>query len=342
MFSANRLSVARKRRRLTQKALAVKAGISPVTLTRWGSDANEPEREKVELVAKALKFPIDFFYGDDLEELNPDAVSFRSLSSMSARERDAALSAGALAFYFDSWVKDKFNLPEVDLVDMSFERDPASAARTIRQHWGIGETPISHVVKLLESKGVRIFSLSENSRNVDAFSCWRDGTPYLFLNTFKSAEHGRFDAAHELGHLILHRHGGPRHNRDAEREANEFASSFLMPSVDVEARIPYVLSLDQIVNAKKRWGVSVSALTYRLHRLGRISDWHYRDFCIQINRRGYRSMEPDGLPREKSIVWNKVLSSLWRDRITKHHIAEILKIPLEEIEGILSRLNQRE
>ena len=335
MFNPNRLKIARKRRRLTQKALASQAGVSAVTLSRWGSESNEPAPEKVELVAAALAYPAGFFYGDDLEELSPDSVSFRSLSSMSARERNAALSAGALAYYFDDWVQERFNLPAVDLIDMSFERDPSAAARSLRQHWGLGEKPIVHIIKLLESKGVRVFSLSENSRNVDAFSCWRDNTPYVFLNTFKSAEHSRFDAAHELGHLVLHKHGGPKHSRDAEREANDFASSFLMPSADVEGRVPYVMSLDQIVKAKKRWGVSVAALTYRLHRLGRISDWHYRDFCIQINRHGYRTREPNGLPREESAVWSKVLSSLWADRVTKHHIANALQIPVEEIEGIL-------
>ena len=42
------------------------------------------------------------------------------------------------------------------------------------------------MIKLLESKGVRVFSLAENTKNVDAFSCWRNGTPYVFLNTFRS------------------------------------------------------------------------------------------------------------------------------------------------------------
>ena len=335
MFNPNRLALARKRQKLTQKALAKIAGVSPVTLSRWGAEANEPEPEKVALVANALGYPVAFFYGDDLDDPKPDAVSFRSLSSMSARERDAALSAGALAFYFDDWIQDRFNRPAVDILDMRFEPDPASAARSLRQHWGLGEQPIGHVIKLLESKGARVFSLSENTYTVDAFSCWRNGTPYIFLNCLKSAEHSRFDAAHELGHLVLHRHGGSKQGRDAEREANDFASSFLMPSPDVEARVKYVLSLDQIVQAKRRWGVSVAALAYRLHRLGRISDWHYREFCIQLNRRGYRTKEPEEMQREESAVWGKVLGSLWADKITKNHIADILKIPVEEIEGFL-------
>jgi Zn-dependent peptidase ImmA (M78 family) len=118
-------------------------------------------------------------------------------------------------------------------LDFSHERDPAGAARTLRQYWTIGEKPIGSMIKLLETKGIRVFSLSENTRNVDAFSCWRNGEPYVFLNKFKSTEHSRFDAAHELAHLVLHKHGGPSQGRSAESEAHAFASSFLMPRDDV-------------------------------------------------------------------------------------------------------------
>src|ERR1019366_8677635 len=68
----------------------------------------------------------------------------------------------------------KFNLPEPKLIDLSHERDPAAAARTLRQVWALGEQPISNMVRLLELKGVRVFSLAENTKNVDAFSCWRN------------------------------------------------------------------------------------------------------------------------------------------------------------------------
>jgi len=190
------------------------------------------------------------------------------------------------------------------------------------------------MTKLLESKGVRIFSLSENNKNVDAFSCWRGDIPYVFLNTFKTAEHSRFDSAHELGHLVLHKHGGPHQGRAAEKEANDFASSFLMPSSAIISRIPRTGSLNGLVQAKKRWGVSLAALAYRLHKLSLLSDWHYRSICITINKR-YRASEPEPIERETSIVWQTIFSEMWKEKITKTHIAEELNLPLEEIEGLV-------
>ncbi len=88
--------------------------------------------------ARALGFPDEFFFEDDVEELPADAASFRSLTAMSAKERDAALAAGAFAYLLVDWVEAKFNLPQVDLVDLSHERDPESAAVTLRQLWGLG------------------------------------------------------------------------------------------------------------------------------------------------------------------------------------------------------------
>ena len=320
---------------MSSKELAQRTGLTAVTITRLEKFRNEPEPETVDALVKALAFPKDFFFGPDIDELNKDAASFRSLTSMTAKEREAALAAGALAFMLSDWVVHRFNLPEANLIDLSQERDPARAARTVRQHWALGEQPISNMIRLLEKMGVRVFSLAENTRNVDAFSCWRDGVPYVFLNTMKSAEHSRFDAAHELGHLVLHKHGGPQQGRQAEQEANNFASSFLMPQADVSARVPYITSLDQLVLAKRRWGVSVAALAYRLHRLEILSDWQYRMFCIQMNSTGYRTKEPNPLPREESAVWSKVLTQLWSERITKSHVAADLFIPVDEIENLV-------
>src|SRR5438094_162699 len=80
-------------------------------------------------------------------------------------------------------------------------------------------------------------ALAIDAKEVDAFSMWHGETPFVFLNTKKSCERSRFDAAHELGHLVLHRHGVPQ-GQQAEAEANAFASAFLMPRASVLAMAP--------------------------------------------------------------------------------------------------------
>ena len=86
--------------------------------------------------------------------------------------------------------------------------------------------------------------------------------PYVFLNTIKSAESSRFDAAHELAHLVLHQDGSVA-GRLAEDQANRFASAFLMPRADVLSVLPRVQHLQQLIDKKSRWRVSLAALNYR-------------------------------------------------------------------------------
>jgi Zn-dependent peptidase ImmA (M78 family) len=334
MFNGKRLSLARKRRGLNGKGLAERAGLSPITISRMENGEN-PDDETIARLADALKYPEGFFFGDDPEEVDTGAVSFRSLTKMSAKERDAAIAAGSLGLQLSDWLEEEFTLPTPNVADLSYETDMEVAARLMRQYWGLGEKPISNMLGLLEVHGVRVFSLSENTASVDAFSFWRDGKPYIFLNTFKSAEHSIFDAAHELCHLVVHRQATPQRSPVAEREANAFASAFLMPTADVRSRMTRFITVDEIIKAKKRWRVSAMAMAYRLHTLGLLSDWRYKSVCIELGRRGYRSEEPDGIEREQSAIWKKVLTQLWAERLTKSDIAKKLNVPADEIENLI-------
>lgn len=335
MFNHKRLSLAKMRRRLTGKKLAELAGVSAITISRLENGENEPDEETVEKLARALDYPGAFFFDDDPEDLDTSAVSFRGLTKMSARERNAAIAAGSLGLQLSDWVEREFKLPEANLLDLSYETDPEIAARSLRQYWSLGEKPISNMLGLLEVNGVRVFSLSEDTATVDAFSFWRDGIPFIFLNNFKTAEHSIFDAAHEVGHLVLHRHAGTQPSRPAEREANAFASALLMPASDVRARVRRLITVDAIIKAKRRWRVSAMAMAYRLRSLSLLTEWQYKSACIELGRRGYRSGEPDGIERETSRVWQKVLTQLWSERRTKSHIADSLHIPLDELEGLI-------
>ena len=335
MFSPERLSLARRRRSKSKRDLALALGVNENTIRRHETGETTPSDEVIERLARMLEFPSGFFFGGKIDEPQEDAASFRSLSSLSAADRSAALAAGALAFILDDWVRERFDLPDTDILDLTGEK-PENAARTLRQVWGIGERPIRNMVHLLEAKGIRLFSLAENTRAVDAFSVWRRNKPYVFLNTYKTSEHSRMDAAHELGHLVLHKHGGPG-GREGENEAQTFARCFLMPKADVLAITPRVMGLPDIIRHKKRWGVSVAALNYHLYKLGVTSEWQNRDLCIQIAKNGFRTREPDGteLPRELSVIWPKVLEALRAEGFTQTRIADAVFLPPNEVEKLL-------
>lgn len=334
VFNSQRLRLARSRRKETSQGLAKAVGISPVTLSRLENNNNQPEPETLEALAKELRYPVEFFFGDDLDEVDKHDASFRSLKAMTAKERNGALAAASLAFIVADKIDSIFGLPSPDVPNLSHESNPSAAASTLRAYWGLGDRPIGNMIDLLEAKGVRVYSLTEETVRVDAFSCWRNGVPYVFLNTLKSAEHCRFDAAHELGHLCMHQHGGSSH-KSAEPEANAFAGHFLMPPSDIKSKIKRVTALSQIRMAKKRWGVSLAALTYHLSKLGILTEWQARSYFIQMNKDGSRTSEPDPMPFESSFIWQSVFRDFWKDKVTKTHIAKELCIPSDEFEGLV-------
>ena len=253
---------------------------------------------------------------------------------MKSYQRDMALSQGAIALHLNEWLEERFELPAVDVPSLRHETSPEAAAETVRHHWSIGELPINNIIHLLESKGVRIFSLAIDALEVDAFSMWKEGTPFIFLNCAKTAERSRHDAAHELGHLVMHRHGGPI-GRKAEEQANAFASAFLMPRSSILAHVPRFPNLATLVTLKRIWQVSVAALAYRLHALEILTDWHYRMLYIQISRNKFRRREPNPIARETSLVLPKIFAALRDEGISRPSLAKELCIPQSELEALM-------
>lgn len=284
------------------------------------------------MLSKALRFPVEFFCRGDIESPSPDAASFRSLRSMTASNRDAALSAGALALEISQWLDAHYELPPASMIPDLRDYEPEAAAQAVRAKWGIGERSIGNMIHLLESRGVRVFSLAEH-RRVDAFSLWQYNTPLICLNTVKTAEHSRMDAAHELGHLVLHRHGAPR-GRDVEKDAQAFAAALLMPRASVFAAPRLVApTLGHLVQLKKIWLVSAAALAHRLHALGLLSDWNYRSLCVQLAKRG-RTVEPEGIARETSQILDKVFGPTGRPT-AKADVARDLCLHQADVEALI-------
>jgi Zn-dependent peptidase ImmA (M78 family) len=234
-----------------------------------------------------------------------------------------------LALSLSDWIDARFTLPEASIPKYQGV-DPETAAMTVRAEWGLGVRPIRNMVHLLESRGVRVFSLVEECTTVDAFSFWRGHIPCIWLNTMKSGERRRMDAAHELGHLVLHTRGGAR-KRDVEREADLFGSAFLMPRSDVLAVAPRGGTLAEILQAKHRWGVSAANLTHWMYVIGLLTEWQYRSLFIEMGRLGYRTGEPDGAQAESSQVLPKIFKALRDEGVTKGQIANDLAVFPDEL-----------
>lgn len=334
-FNPARLTLARERRGLTKQILADQCDVSRRTVSAW--EAGEVEAPPVALIARILNFPESFFYADDPSLIPKEGVTFRALKSMTARQTSRVLAAGALAVEFSNWMDCHYTTPAQRLPDLSDSRElePTIAAETVRSLWEAHQSPLKSLLPLLERKGVRVFSLPVKDREIDAFSFWHASRPFIFLNTGRTAERMRFDLAHELGHLLLHRDGSARRPRNMEQQAQDFASSLLMPADALYAQIIGRPRFDDIFKLKRHWRVSAVALVQRLWHLGIISEWHYRTWMIELSQRGFRTSEPGGLRPEASMLFRQLFSLAREDSWSSRRIASALRIPDNELEGMV-------
>ncbi|MEU0443583.1 XRE family transcriptional regulator [Streptomyces sp. NPDC006186] len=336
MVTPSRITLARKRRGLTLAELSQRAGVSLQSLSNYETGRTSPRPPTVRRIAESLDFPERFFSGPEIDELPAEGISWRARTKTPPRVLDAARAAGTLAAQLYDWIDERFRLPEPDVPSLG-KPDPETAAEMVRTRWGLGNAPAPNMVHLLEAHGIRVFSLPPDSLEVDAFAVWRGSVPFVFLNTMKTVERSRFDAAHELGHLVMHGSGergctGP----EAERQANEFASAFLMPAASVLGHMPAGARVDQILQGKRIWKVSAMALTYRMHDMGLLTDWQYRSTCAELSARGYKTDEPQGMKkRETSQVLTKVFGGLRSKGVRPADVADELGVTAEEMNKML-------
>ncbi|SMD14729.1 helix-turn-helix domain-containing protein [Kibdelosporangium aridum] len=341
MFVPSRLTAARKRRGTSIAALSTSSGISKASISAYENDKKVPSQQTLNQLAHTLRVPAAYFSRPPLDEVPLPAVSFRAPSKMTARSRDTALQLASHATELRQWIDAHYEVPSVDVPTLHKyvgTSAAAEAAAVVRAKWGLGEAPLGNLIHLLELHGIAVFSAKADDGVFDAFSFRAEDRPYVLLNTAKSAERSRFDAAHELGHLVLHSEATTPTGVDAEREADAFASAFLMPEADVRAHFSTNPPLDQILLKKRRWRVSAIALAYRLHDLGLLSEWLYHTTCVNLSRLGYRSGEPDGIERESSRLLNQVMTDLWSRRRGFEQLCQELAVESHDINDLVFNL----
>lgn len=297
-FQPSRLSLARRLRGLTQAALAKRSSLSPAAISQFESGAATPAPETLQQLAVVLGCKPEFFFrpGSGLKIHEP---FFRSLRSTRNIERERAGAYAEILAETVELLEKWIELPQVEIprplqdVEHHLARDIEVFAVKMRAAWQIPPGPIANVTSLLESKGSICAAVGDFSRKLDAFSLKTTGRPLIILCSNKGvAARRRFDACHELGHLVLH--SRPRYpNREQEAEAHRFASSFLMPAEEIIEWLPRQANdLELLQEGSMVWGVSMQALLLRGRDLHSISESEYQRAMKRMSAMGWRTREP--------------------------------------------------
>lgn len=330
-LNPERIQIARMRRGLTKLELARRIDVTARTMTKYESEGAPASANRA--LASALEFPIGYFQRGDAAVFSASQVSFRAARRATARQREAAVAAGVAGVEIDRWITQRFTLPSLDLPDLA-RCDPREAAQVLRAMWGLGTKPLPNLVQLCESRGIHIYTLPPFADAVDAYSVWYDEVPYVFLTRRRTPERIRFDLAHELGHLVLHR-DVPAGTAAEERAADAFASEFLIPADSLSEYLRHNPSFQELLAVRSQFKVSAMALTYAVHQAGRLTDWAHRQTCIQLSQNGFRTAEPGGMPSyEMSRVFSLILGSAGNSTVNARMIARELDVPVSDVHAL--------
>ena len=325
---------------MRKNELARTVGVTPAALSQYELGQSRPSPGVLSKLALALGMSVDFFILGRPTPVTPSAAHFRSLRATTQLEREQAMAFGEIAWRLMVVIENYVDLPVCNLPHLRLSLEPSNddicrAAREVRESIGIGAGPVSHVVRMLEAYGVVVLVLPKTSRRVDAFSHWYGARPVVFLNPLKNDRpRSRFDAAHELGHLILHHDAEPG-NRVIENQAQDFAAEFLTPREEIIEELPLRLEWDQLHNLKRRWGISLKALIYRAHRLGIFGESTYRRGMMTLAQWG--DPEPGNLgPRESPIMLSEALRILIDSEISINVLAQETGLAVDMIQEIMA------
>ncbi|QPL05556.1 MULTISPECIES: ImmA/IrrE family metallo-endopeptidase [Actinomyces] len=262
---------------------------------------------KVPLLAAATAMPETFFLRAPAEPVAQEAIFFRARRRAGASLLGRSTAVAFLGADFYGELMQCLRLPAVDVPALD-GASPEEAAAELRRTWRVGTDVLPNLTRLAEAHGVRVVGLPDPEEDVDAFSFWSEGQPFVVLARSKTAERARFDLAHELGHLVMHSDTLDERvtDRQLEHEANRFAAELLVPRQTLRASVTSSsVGLEALLDLKTRFGVSARAMAYSLKDAGRLSDWATRQVLVELERRGFRAGEPGShLTWERSRVFD--------------------------------------
>ncbi len=369
MIGAN-LRRIREGQGLSQSEAADRSGISRLAYRNIETGSSTPKVSTLQNIAAGMGVKLQDLFVPVRTLKN---VRFRALKKMNSRENILC----EVARWLDDFnlLEDLLNQKEpYCLADLPGELSKTKrvsrakkAAALVRTKLELGEKdPIRDISGLLESCGIKVYPLTLASDGFFGLSVSeKDGGPAIIVNVWDriSVERWIFSAAHELGHLLLHINAydvqKSIEDSDEEKEANIFASYFLMPekAFDSEWNDTYGLYfLDRVYKVKHIFQVSYKTVLYRLAEKHGPGVWG--KFQAAYKSRHGKTLkftdEPEAIPPEEfgqapeilrahepdslspSNFMEDRLSKLVREAIEQEKItlsrgAEILRLDLESM-----------
>lgn len=285
-FLPYKLKIARQMRGLSMEALTRRMGglVTKQAISKYEQGRIQPTANVLTVLSTALDVPFSYFYK---QGIRIDSINFRVDSRVPAKsyEQMLGIAQDKVEHYLDIEELLAISTSHTNPLKqqlISSAEDAESAAVQLRTAWQLGELPIFSAYEILESKGVKLVEFEAGYKHVLGFSAWiNEQIPLVVINQSANdtTERKRFTAFHELGHLFLQ---FPEVVTDSQRErlCNQFAAALLCPASVLLRELGTsrkVLTLEELISLRGRYGISIAAAIHRAKDLGVISDAYYNN-----------------------------------------------------------------
>ena len=353
-FIGAKLREAREARVLNASVLADILGVSRQAVSQYENGKQTPAPQVMRRIAEVLNVPPHYFLTPSLAS-SDGTLYWRSLASATKAVRLGVERRFGWMRSIEAFLRGYLTFPRANLPDFDVPNDIGrlddhhveAMATEARRFWGLKDGPISNVTWLIENNGVIMARFDLGAEKLDAFSQWdaRNGAPYVVLGADKaSAARSRFDAAHELAHLLLHKRLGQTTVNTTtlhpliEGQAHRFAGAFLLPAASFAADLYGNPSLSLFRSLKEKWRVSIALMIMRSKKLGIIGPEQARRLWINYSSNGWKRGEPyDDIfePEQPRLLRRSIELLVDRNVIPREEIPFRLALSASDIEKIV-------
>lgn len=242
----------------------------------------QPKPEMVKMFADTLGVSEHYFYGNSTKI---DIPMLRTTGDDLLSEEELQHFEVMLSYWAERYLlmekkvglKSDFSNPLADITVSTLD-DVILAADRLREVWRCGSGPLPAVLRLMERKGIKILS-TELPDGILGLSTFADESHPLIVVDMRpqktTIERLRFTACHELAHILLHFSD----ECNVEKMCNKFANFFLFPKQtfieEMGAEHRNQLTLEEMIDLKELYGISIAAQVHAAWDLRMISREHY-------------------------------------------------------------------
>lgn len=323
---------------LSQQEVADKLAVSKQMISKYEKAESTPNGEMLIKLSDAFQVKLDYFFQENKIELKE--FNFRKKSSFSLKEQ---LS---LKEHIKVKLENYLEIEDILQIESKFQFKPIQISESqqvvqiageLRQLWNIGKDPIHNIIQMLEDREIKVVEHQPGNLKFDGLATFiNEKFPVIVINSQFSVERKRFTLLHELGHIILD--FKDLDNKSVENLCNQFAGEFLFPSENVIqefGRKRDSISVDELIEAQRKYGISIQAIIHRLASLNILSESKKTLFYKQLNANRSFKARIDESRFESAEISNRysqlVYRALAQSLISQSKAATLLGISLDEI-----------